>query len=466
MHRLSPVAAAAVLLSLAAAADAQTRPVQLRMDTGTFRYDDERSLAEVYFSVGAASLRYTRTDAGAYEAALPVRLTIRPAADSAPAGAQQDAAFEETIDFRFTVADTSALGDGQVFTEQVRAALVPGEYEVAASAATSGVEARVDLTVPDYATATGVTLSSVQLARRIVRSQDPAAPFVKNGRIVQPYPDAFYGGDLSRVTFYAEVYGLPTEPAEYTLLTYLSESSRPTPVEGTQSRTTRPVQPVDVLVGAVDVRALPTGEYTLHVAVLDAANEAVAERTKRVFVINPDVARPEATVAEAQDDELLYLAMGEEELALNIDHARVLANSRERQQIGGLTTDDDRRAFLVRFWRSRNERAGSPGGDARRTFYERLSRVDDQYRFASSAGYETDRGRVYLTYGPPSGIDRQAFNADSAPFEVWAYENVPGEGRSQFVFVDRYNSGQLELVHSNVTGEVSLPNWQEEILNR
>ncbi len=457
----------ALLVALAAAPAAQPRPVQLRMDTGTFRYDSTRSLTEVYVSVGASSLQYTRTPEGQFEATFPLHLQIRPAASAAPAGANQEPAFDRTIDFRFAVADTAALEDGQVFTEQVRAALAPGAYEVAAvvpaRTGTPSVEARVDLDVPDYAASRGTMLSSIQLARRISRAQDPDGPFVKSGRTVQPYPDAFYGGPLTRVTYYAEVYGLPADLGEYTLLAYLSESSRPVPVASTQTRTVRPVQPVDVIVGAVDVSALPTGEYTLHLAVLNAANEALSEATKRLFVINPDVVRPEATVAEAQDDELLYLAMGEEELETNIQHVRVIAGSRERQQLLAATTDEDRRAFLLRFWRGRDAASGTTG--SRRVFYDRLPLVNERYRYGGIPGYRTDRGRVYLTYGPPSGTDRQSITADAAPFEVWTYENITGEGLSEFVFVDRFNSGEMQLVHSTVTGEISLPNWQQEITN-
>ena len=460
----------ALILTLAAAAAplAQSRPVQIRVDTGTFRYDGVQTLAEVYVSVGAASLVYTRTAAGAFEAALPIRFTVRPVAASAPAGAQSAPAFDQTLDFRFSVADTSALRPGQVFTEQVRAALAPGEYQVEASAATgtSDVRAVVDLSVPDYSATARPMLSSIQLARRIVRATDLAAPFVKSGFVVQPYPDAFFGGDLRRVTYYTEVYGLPAATdGTYTLLSYLSTSSRPTAVEGTETRTTRPSRPVDVVTGAVDVSALPTGEYTLHLAVLDAANEAVAERSKRLFVINPDVAQPSAAVAVVEDDEILYIAMAEEELALNLDHVRVIATSRERQQITALRSDDERRTYLVRFWRARSTAAGVASSDARRTFYDRLDRVNAQYRQGPTPGFRTDRGRVYLTYGPPSGIDRQAFNADTAPFEVWSYESIPGEGLSEFVFVDRFNSGEMELVNSNVSGEVSRPDWQRELLN-
>ena len=456
----------AVFLCAGLSAAAQPRPVQLRMDTGTFRYSDEASLAEVYISVGAASLRYTRSDAGTFVAAVPLHIVIRPVAASAPAGAARDAAYDQTLDYRFSVADTSALGIGQVFTEQVRTSLAPGEYEVAVAVVPNddrvGSEARVDLSVPDYGAAQSTMLSSLQLARRIARAQDAESPFLKSGRIVQPYPDAFYGEDLPRVTYYAEAYGVPTSAPTYTVLSFLSGASSPTPIEGTQSRADRPVQPVDVLVGAVDVSALPTAEYTLHVVLLNAANEALAEQSKRVFVINPDVPQPASQVAVAEDDELLYAAMSEEELELNIQHARVIANSRERSDLNALSSDDERRAYLVRFWRNRSAASGT---DARRDFYARLDRVNEQYRYGQTPGYRTDRGRVFLTYGPPSNIDRQTVNTNAAGFERWTYDNIPGEGNSEFIFVDRYNSGQMELVHSDVRGEVSLPNWEDELRN-
>ena len=455
--------ALALLAAAAGPLAAQPRPVQIRMDTGTFRYSPEASLAEVYVSLGASSLQYEQA-AGGFEARVPLHVTIRPVSVAAPAGATVAPAFEQTIEYRYAVADTAALTAGQVFTEQIRAAVPPGEYEVAVAAASA--EARASLTVPDYGEARGTALSSIELARRIARAPEGSeSPFVKSGRLVQPYPDAFYGGDLARVTYYTEVYGVPTDVPSYTVLAFLSNSTRPTPIDGTVTRTERPVQPVDVIVGAIDVSALPTGEYVLHLAVLNAANEGIAERTKRLFVINPDVAQPAQAIAEAQDDELLYAAMGEEELALNVAHARVIATSRERSELIALRTDEDRRAYLVRFWRNRNNLAGATG-DARRTFYDRLTRVNDRFRYGGSPGYRTDRGRVYLTYGPPSGVDRQAFNSDSAPFEVWTYENIPGEGVSEFVFVDRTNSGEMSLVHSTVTGEVSLPRWQSEITNR
>ncbi len=33
-----------------------------------------------------------------------------------------------------------------------------------------------------------------------------------------------------------------------------------------------------------------------------------------------------------------------------------------------------------------------------------------------------------------------------------------------FVFVDRFSSDQFDLLHSDVTGEVSVPQWETEII--
>ena len=150
MRRLFSALSLAALF--AASAAAQPRNVQFRMDTGTFRYDDATSLAEVYLSIGAAGLPYVRAGDGSMVAAVPVHLTIRPVAAAAPAGAEQAAVYDQMLDFRFSVADTTTLTPGQVFTQQVRTALAPGEYELSvdipATASTAQTAPRSSSTSP------------------------------------------------------------------------------------------------------------------------------------------------------------------------------------------------------------------------------------------------------------------------------------------------------------------------------
>lgn len=456
---------ALLALALTTAAAAQDR-VEFRPDAATFRYTEEQSLVELYFSLRAETLPYARTADG-YAATIPVHVVMRPVAQGAPAAADTTPTIDETLTYTYQFADTAMVQPGQVFVEQVRLAVAPGEYEVDVAIApegTSEVRALLNVTVPNYADAEGTAISAIQLASDIQQATEATADVAKSGLAVQPNPDAFFGGPSAAVKYYAEIYGPPADADEYTLLTFVAESDGGQPMPDHQRRSQRPAREVDVIVGQLPVADLPSGIYFLRLVVLNEANEAVAEQSKRFFVINPDVERPQAAAGLMTYEETLFAAMGEEELEINVEHARVLADNQEQAEIAAITTDDDRRRFLTRFWADRDVDGNPAANEARRAFYDRLRYVEDRFNEHTREAYETDRGRIYLTYGPPTEVDRRVFDADRYPHEIWFYDNIPGEGRSIFVFVDRFSANSYDLVHSDVTGETSLPQWETEVI--
>lgn len=471
---MRPLRPAAVLcLALVGAfsytTQAQSIPIQVRMSTATYLYDAEQSLVEVSLSIGAPTLTYRPSDTGGFAADLVLEISIRPISSSAPTGATVEPVFQQRYERRFVVADTTALQDGQVFVEQMRAAVAPGEYEAVASVIGGPsddwgeISVVSDVTVPGYGMGDSPALSSIEFASSIAPARgDTSDPFVKSGVRVVPNPEAFYGGPSVTAPYYVEVYNPPAGDT-YTLLSYLAASGSVAPIAGTEQRRERTSRPVDVVLGEQDVSTLPSGVYVLRLVILDDANEALAEQSARFYVINPDVASPVDSASELTYEETLFAVMGEEELQLNIDHAGVLATNAERTQISALDSDDRRREFLVRFWTARDTNPLPTVNDARQAFYERLTLVDERFRERSEPGFKTDRGRVYLVYGPPSDIERNTAEQASSPYEVWVYDNIPGEGRSVFVFADRYDAGLMELIHSDVTGELSSPDWQREL---
>ncbi|MDX1419664.1 MAG: GWxTD domain-containing protein [Rubricoccaceae bacterium] len=457
---------ALVALGLGWGAAAQELPVDLDLDHAAFHYGDGESLLELYLSVGAASLDY-RDEETQFVAALPVAFALRPVAAGAPDGASDDVVVSEEAELRFAVADTTALGDGQYFVELFRMAVPPGEYDldltVPPEEGRDELRLSVELTVPAFAQAGRATVSDVTLASS-VRQGEAEARFYKNGLIVVPNPGGLFGGDQSQVYYYAEAYGLPeaTDREAYTLFSFLSESGRPEPIEGFQRRTARAVRAPDVLVGGFDVAALPSGSYFLHLVLLDDNNEALAEQTKRFFIFNPGVERPTVAVDEGIESSL-YAVMGEEEIEDNLRHARVIATQQEIAQMRRLPDVDAKRSFLAEFWRRRDTDGNPNENEARRSFYERLRYAEDRYATAFLEAYEVDRGRILLRYGYPSEVDPRPFSAELLPHEIWTYENLPGQGRALFVFADRDGTDEYELIHSTVTGEVSLPNWEQQL---
>lgn len=454
----------ALIVAVSASASAQV-PIQVRLDAGTFRYTEDLTLVEVYLSIGAHTLPFQQTEDG-FTAQVPVRVQLMPSATAAPDEASRTPIFDETLPLSYVIADTTALTSGQVFVEQVRLAAAPGEYELDVTMTpTGGSEVRLarDLRIPAYASGDQTKISSVQLASSIQASSDPSDPLSKSGLAIRPNPDAFYGGGQS-VQYYAEVYAPPADGDDYTLLSFVAETDGGSALPGHQNRVQRASRPVDVVAGQMDVSTLPSGIYHLRLVVLNDANESVSEQSKRFYVINPDVERTVVAANEMSLEETLFASMGEEELELNVRHAAVIATNQEQAEIRAIQTDDDRRRFLAAFWSRRDTDSVTSVNEARRAFYQRLNFTEDRLREFGAAGFETDRGRVYLTYGPPTEIERRIFEADAYPHELWLYDNIPGEGRSVFVFVARFSNDQFDLLHSDVVGEVSIPNWEMEII--
>ncbi|MEM6325710.1 MAG: hypothetical protein AAF791_01195, partial [Bacteroidota bacterium] len=194
-----------LLLALVPRAEAQSLPFQLDLDTGSFLYGNGQSLLEVYVSVGVHTLEFESSEEG-YEASLPVTLMVAPASSSAPEGTSPEAVFEQTLDLRFVLPDSFALGRvmemGREYVEQVRTTVPPGEYDVIAvvpgdaNSGRSELELRVnDIAIPDYEAVEGAAVSSIQLASAIGRATEGADEFVKSGLEIQPNPTQVFEMD-------------------------------------------------------------------------------------------------------------------------------------------------------------------------------------------------------------------------------------------------------------------------------
>lgn len=476
--RFAALALLALLIVPASGARAQGLPLQLDLDTGSYLYGGGESILEIYLSLGVHTLAFEATDDSSFAAQVPVDVSVFPASSGAPEGTSPEAVYQQTLDLQFVVADTLLLRSGREYVEQIRTTLPPGEYDVVATVpgdVTSGrseLELRAnDVIVPDYESASGGAISSIQLASSIKRAEEGETDFVKSGLEIQPNPTAVFeirpdSTGMRTVPYYAEIYGVDEAiPGEtYTVLAYLSQSNRPNPLPDHQQRTERPVRPVDVVAGRFDITSLPSGTYYLRVAALNAANEPVAERGQKLYIVNPTVAA-QALYAEGQDFEsLLFQGLSEEEVDLELEQIEAIGSSSEMGLARSLTDLEAKQNFLAAFWRGRDDNPNPNVNGARRSFLQRLSIVQDRYREPLTEGFRTERGRVFLKYGAPSQVDERRFEAETIPYVVWTYDNIPGEGRAMFVFADRFSSGRLVLIHSDVTGEQSLPNWQDELI--
>src|SRR5271157_2943955 len=69
-----------------------------------------------------------------------------------------------------------------------------------------------------------------------------------------------------------------------------------------------------------------------------------------------------------------------------------------------LSNDEERDAFIEQFWLRRDPTPDTPENEYKEEHYRRIAYANEH--FASGIpGWRTDRGRIYIAYGPPDQID-------------------------------------------------------------
>jgi GWxTD domain-containing protein len=116
----------------------------------------------------------------------------------------------------------------------------------------------------------------------------------------------------------------------------------------------------------------------------------------------------------------------------------------ERAEYLRLTTDSVRDQFIVQFWIRRDPTPDTAENEFKEEHYRRIAYTNEHFA-DSNAGWKSDRGRIYIVYGPPERIQRtpRPMTVSDHPQpaeELWRYSN----GR-EFRFIDACACGYYEL---------------------
>jgi GWxTD domain-containing protein len=110
--------------------------------------------------------------------------------------------------------------------------------------------------------------------------------------------------------------------------------------------------------------------------------------------------------------------------------------------------DEDRDRFVETFWRHRNPTQGTAKNEFKEEHYRRLAYANEHFAYVVP-GWNTDRGRIYIVYGPPEEIktDSGRIIGDPAkPPQVWHYHSLMKYGKEiDLKFVDGCSCGDHRL---------------------
>ncbi|HUB77700.1 MAG TPA: GWxTD domain-containing protein [Bryobacteraceae bacterium] len=142
---------------------------------------------------------------------------------------------------------------------------------------------------------------------------------------------------------------------------------------------------------------------------------------------------------------------------LNEDVVYIITDE-ERSAFMRLQTDEEREQFIENFWLRRDPTPDTVENEFREEHYRRIAYANEH--FASGIpGWKTDRGRIYITYGPPDEIDDHSSGGtyerppeegggetSTYPFQQWRYRYIEGIGTNIIIeFVDPTMSGEFHM---------------------
>jgi GWxTD domain-containing protein len=125
----------------------------------------------------------------------------------------------------------------------------------------------------------------------------------------------------------------------------------------------------------------------------------------------------------------------------------------ERAAFQRLQADAEREKFIEQFWLRRDPTPDTPRNEYKEEHYRRIAYTNDNFGFVDTAGWRTDRGRIYIMFGPPDerevhekgGVSTQG-RPVTLPFEIWRYRFIDGVGRDVYMeFVDAAHRGDYRM---------------------
>ena len=92
------------------------------------------------------------------------------------------------------------------------------------------------------------------------------------------------------------------------------------------------------------------------------------------------------------------------------------------------------------YWKEKDPTPTTEYNELLSEFYQRVQEANRKFGTRNREGWETDRGRIYLLYGPPLKIDNGRYTSHSVPYLIWEYTHD-----KKFIFIDKKRNGEFSL---------------------
>jgi GWxTD domain-containing protein len=425
----------------------------LRLMADLARYrgsDDENTMVEISYALPETGITY-RADTSGFSGTADIALVVTKGDSSV---------FADRWLVPHSVRDTASLQQSMNLVGIYKLQLREGDYQFKFVTRDRNDPLRRDslairLPVRRMVTTKSI-LSDVSLAS-VIRQGAKGGIFYKNTLDVVPNVGGVYPED-AKCFYYAEAYNLLTLPdtGDIYIRSVVFDAVGKELIS--RERPRKKVSESTVIIDQFPVKSLRTGTYTLVLTLLDQQKTPLSTCGRKFFVYNQTLGVDSGLIASAKNVPMPeYMSMDEAELDREFRWCKYVVSDAETKQFEELKGVEAKRSFLTDFWRRRQ-----PG--EREEYMSRVAHANANFTVMAREGYRGDRGRVTIMYGFPDDIERHPNETDMRPYEIWSYHNI--QGGVIFVFVQRNQAGDYELVHSTHRNELQDANWDRVGITR
>jgi GWxTD domain-containing protein len=140
------------------------------------------------------------------------------------------------------------------------------------------------------------------------------------------------------------------------------------------------------------------------------------------------------------------------------EDVRWIITDEEQKAFKLLSNDEERDQFIEAFWQRRDPTPDTIENEFKEEHYRRMAYANEHFA-AGIPGWKSDRGRIYIMYGPadeieshPSGgsyqrpMEEGGGETSTFPFEDWRYRYLEGVGQEVIIeFVDTCMCGDYHM---------------------
>lgn len=479
-------------LCMALSLTAQERQVSALFTHSTFNIPGDAPYVETYLLIDAWSLEFVPAN-GKYQATIDLEIVARKVSSKVLGYVNTSYSVDDRSNS--TKADSicyvkkyslnspavaKPTDDQFQFLDLQRFSLANGVYVLELTAKDHNTTAKpqtiTDTLFVAYPSTTP-SISSIQLISSITPTQT-VNKLSRGGYDMVPYTNSFVPESMKKLNFYFEIYNINNEIKEGIIAThsYLETMETGRKIGGTDQYMRHKPDTIVAEYNAINISDLPSGNYNLVVEVVNVNNEMLLFRKFPFQRSNPkmDLQLENYSSVEYTDSNFATRITDEKEITYYIKGLWPVANAEERNFITHCNelSLEEKQHFLFMFWAKRS--LLDPETEWEKYLLQ-LKFVEKEFGYGKTPGYNTDRGRVYLQYGPPNYIidghhkvsvrnhqtQGQVFYY---PYEMWRYDMLPAdEPKRMFVFFDEFQAGDYKLLHSNAKGEVQDMLWERRL---